>query len=66
MPSDRQLPTAENDRFKDSPIAWFAEMVLESDRGNFDRAAQAKGQLESLGWTVRYRHPRNARKVVVQ
>lgn len=36
-----------------SSIAWFGEMVLADDRGDFPRAAEAQKQLTRLGWRVR-------------
>jgi hypothetical protein len=37
---------------EDSPIAWFAEMILAVDRGNFEQAAESQRQLSRLGWRV--------------
>jgi hypothetical protein len=45
-PDDTSGPSEE------SPIAWFAEMVLAWDRRDIDRAAAAKRQLARLGWSV--------------
>ncbi len=39
-------------RPEDSPIAWFGEMLLAIDRGDFDRAAESQRQLSRLGWRV--------------
>ncbi len=45
--------TAEQDiRPEDSPIAWFLELLLALDRGDYLRASEAKDQLARLGWTV--------------
>jgi hypothetical protein len=48
------------DRFQDSPIAWFGEMLLAIDRGDFHRASEAQRQLSRLGWSVLRRKPRRA------
>jgi hypothetical protein len=37
---------------EDSPIAWFGELVLSIERGDFGRAAESQRQLERLGWRV--------------
>jgi hypothetical protein len=49
-------------RPEDSPIAWFGEILLAVDRGDFQRAADAQRQLVRLGWCVRYRKPRQRRE----
>ena len=55
----RILPLNEKpDDFNDSPIAWYAEFLLASDRRNIDRAAEAKRELSRLGWTFKFRKPR--------
>ena len=41
--------------FKDSPVVWFTTMEIEAGRGNFERAAEAKQQLERLGVFVRFK-----------
>jgi hypothetical protein len=46
-------------RPEDSPIAWFGEMVLASDRGDFRRAYEAQAELGRLGWRVDRRKPRS-------
>jgi hypothetical protein len=33
-------------------IAWFAEMIMAMDRGNFEQAAQSQRELRRLGWRV--------------
>ena len=43
------------DRFEDSPIAWFGELVLAKDRGDLQRVAIAKAELERLGWLICHR-----------
>jgi hypothetical protein len=55
MPS--QIPPAEF-RPEESPIAWFGELLLAIDRGDFDRAAESQRQLARLGWRVDRRKPR--------
>ena len=47
------------ERYEDSPIAWFGELILSIDKGNYDRAAESQRQLDRLGWDVRRRQPRN-------
>jgi hypothetical protein len=37
---------------EESPIAWFAELLLAIDRGNFEQAAESQRQLRRLGWRV--------------
>lgn len=53
-----RLPDNTPENYHDSPIAWFAELLLASDRRDIDRAAEAKSELARLGWTFRYRKPR--------
>jgi hypothetical protein len=54
----------DNFRPENSPIAWFGEMLIAIERGDFDRAAAPQRQLDRLGWRVaRTRHrptPRQA------
>ncbi len=45
-------------RPQESPVAWFAEMLLAVDRGNFEQAANAQRELARLGWRVDRRKPR--------
>jgi hypothetical protein len=40
------------ERPEDSPIAWFGELLLAIDRGEYSRASQAQAQLRRLGWRV--------------
>lgn len=49
-------------RFNESPIAWFGEMVLAKDRGDFRRATEAQDELARLGWSIHYRVRRPARR----
>jgi uncharacterized DUF497 family protein len=39
-------------RPEESPIAWFGEMLVALDLGDFDRAAHSQHQLDRLGWLV--------------
>ena len=39
-------------RPEESPIAWFGEMLIAIDRGDFERAAESQRQLNRLGWRV--------------
>jgi hypothetical protein len=50
------------DRYEDSPIAWFGEMLMALHRRDMIRAAEAKRQLDRLGWSVAYRKPRPGRE----
>jgi hypothetical protein len=49
---------------EESPIAWFGELLLAVDRGDFDRAAESQRQLDRLGWRVSRR--RKVRQEVVE
>jgi hypothetical protein len=50
-------------RPKESPIAWFGEMLLAIDRGDWSRGALAQRELNRLGWTVsRRRNPRQVHR----
>ena len=48
-------------RPEDSPIAWFGEMLVAIDLGDFDRAAESQRQLHRLGWRVTRQGRRIAR-----
>jgi hypothetical protein len=48
----------EDFRPEDSPIAWFGEMLMAIDRGDFNRAAESQRQLDRLGWRVDRCKPR--------
>ena len=39
-------------RPEESPIAWFGEMLISIDRGDFESAAESQRQLDRLGWRV--------------
>ena len=39
-------------RPEDSPIAWFGDMLIAIDRGDFEHAAESQRQLDRLGWRV--------------
>jgi hypothetical protein len=41
--------------YHDSPVAWFVEMQLHAEKGNFEQAARAKKELERLGVFVRFK-----------
>ncbi|MBW7990179.1 MAG: hypothetical protein FVQ84_09220 [Planctomycetes bacterium] len=43
------------DYYINSPVAWFCLLERERERGNFERAAEAKRELKRLGLTIRYR-----------
>jgi hypothetical protein len=57
------MSTQSDARFTDSPIVWFAEMLIALDRRDIDRAAEAKRQLARLGWVVKGCKPRTVRTV---
>jgi hypothetical protein len=60
MPSTRP---SDDFRPEDSPIAWFGEMILAVERGDFDRAAESQRQLSRLGWRVdRHKSQQTARR----
>ena len=42
---------------RNSPVYWFALMEAAGARYDFQRAADAKRELERLGFTVSYRRP---------
>jgi hypothetical protein len=44
-------------RPEESPVAWFMEMLIAIDRGNWQRASESQGQLERLGWKVKRTRP---------
>lgn len=46
------IPPPNEFRPEDSPIAWFGEMLLSIDRGDFRRASEAQAELTRLGWSV--------------
>jgi hypothetical protein len=46
-----------NFRPEDSPIAWFGEMLIGLDRGDYRRVYQAQRELARLGWCVVPRPP---------
>ena len=46
---------ARNVNYLDSPVVWFSVMEAESSRGNYERAAEAKRQLERLGVVIKLR-----------
>jgi hypothetical protein len=39
-------------RPEDSPIAWFGELLMAIDRGDYRHASVAQSQLIRLGWRV--------------
>lgn len=42
---------------RDQPVYWFAVLEIARERGDFDRAAEAKRQLQRLGVCVSYQQP---------
>jgi hypothetical protein len=39
-------------RLVNSPVAWFSELIIAIDRGEYIRASEAQGHLARLGWSV--------------
>ncbi len=58
----RRTPTPEPFRPEESPIAWFGEMLLTIDRGDFRRASESQAVLARLGWNVTRRKARPPRQ----
>lgn len=61
MPTRRE-PPAPDFRPEDSPIAWFGELLLAVDRGDFNRATESQRELSRLGWNVAPRKPPKPRQ----
>jgi hypothetical protein len=61
MPRTRSRPPdpATDAAARESPLYWFAILEMAKDRGLFERAAEAKRELERLGVHVSYRRPGN-------
>ena len=43
------------DNFNDNPVVWFVMMDVAAGKGDFERAAAAKQELERLGVFVRFK-----------
>lgn len=56
MPRPHPKPPAD-DRPEDCAPAWFAAMCLAIERGNFERATEARRELKRLGWSVMQTKP---------
>jgi hypothetical protein len=41
--------------YRNDPLVWFTTMQISADQGNFEKAAEAKKQLERLGVFVRFK-----------
>jgi hypothetical protein len=39
-------------RPEESPVAWFCELLIALDRGDYQHAAESQRQLNRLGWSV--------------
>ena len=59
-------PVEELTRPENSPIAWFSELLIAQDRGDFRHAIKAQRELARLGWSVLYRKPRVGREGVTR
>jgi hypothetical protein len=46
---------------RDEPTYWFAILEIARERGDFERAADAKRQLKRLGVSVSYERPETRR-----
>jgi hypothetical protein len=55
---DNAIRDNQSRRPEDSPTAWFVELERALEKDNFQRAAEAKRQLERLGVRVSFRQPR--------
>lgn len=53
----RSTATEVKTRPEESPIAWFSELLIAIERGEYRRAADVQEQLGRLGWIVRKRSP---------
>jgi len=47
-----------DNRHLDEPTYWFAVLEIARERGDFERAWEAKRQLERLGVRVSYERPK--------
>ncbi len=57
---------ADSARPDDSPVAWFSELIIAIERGDFSQAAHAQRELDRLGWTVNRRTSRREGKAVAE
>jgi hypothetical protein len=48
---------------RDEPTYWFAVLEIARERGDFERAAEAKRQLRRLGVYVSYERPETGKGV---
>lgn len=48
----RSSPPEERPDLANSPVAWFSELLIAVDRGDYRRATKAQRQLRRLGWSV--------------
>jgi len=53
MKNNPTNPTPTRD-YRKEPTYWFAVMEIARERGNFERAAEAKRALQQLGVNVSY------------
>jgi hypothetical protein len=60
----RQAPDPDF-RPEDMPITWCVELLLNTERGNFEGAANAQRELRRLGWDLRPYANRKLREVRV-
>jgi hypothetical protein len=57
----RNSPELDRPRPEESPVAWFSELLIAIDRGEYARATKAQKELSRLGWSV---IPRKSRRAV--
>lgn len=58
MPTDPTKPDRPPGRdYRDEPTFWFASLEVARERGDFERAAEAKRQLRRLGVIVHFERP---------
>jgi hypothetical protein len=55
---DRAMTKGHDNRHLDEPTYWFAVLEIARERGDFERAWEAKRQLERLGVRVSYERPK--------
>jgi hypothetical protein len=56
------IPRATEPRdHQDEPTYWFAVLEIARERGDFERAAEAKRQLRRLGVCVSYERPQTGK-----
>jgi len=49
--------TSDTRDHRDEPTYWFAVLEIARERGDFERASEAQGELKRLGIRVSYEKP---------